>query len=594
MRFLIVLALAAVLSPAQQTHFVPSTATPTIASATAIAAPGDTIQLAAGSFHEEVTLPAGVDLVGAGKGLSIIDGDDLRRGVVQTGSGAVASTIRDLGITRARSGQNTAVPVFGSGIACYRPGAGEVATLRIERCEIHHCLSRHGGAAIGVEDEAPGLGRFELELVDCDLHDCGKIQIPANPGGSLFGLAVHAAGLEARGCRFERNLGDSSTAPQVSGSAIYNQGKLELEGCHFEDNDCSSGGTVFQFADEDVSIASCRFISGHCGLGGSAIWQAPLNGIAKVEILDCLFVGNSSLLGNGVIAINADEVDLVGCTFTGNQPTPSGQSGIVSLIGNEIEVRNCISHGNGIDRMLIVAPVSSLGHCLSPSAGDFGLNSLFQPHPGTGMLHGLDPAFVDEAGLDFRLRPGSPALDAGLDLPGDPALDVDGLPRVVGMASDIGCHELQQQDPGPAFAGTTSSGDLLRFNGAAGGITRTVTVAAGSLCTLSVAEPIPGLAAPFILWGHLGVPGAADLFPIPFAGGAMAFTPHLVDVGNPRLFTMTNNLLSPNSGIFFSTPAPWSVTGPAVGMPITMTLQGVIADGSGPLHITNAMVLHAR
>ena len=175
-----------------------------------------------------------------------------------------------------------------------------------------------------------------------------------------------------------------------------------------------------------------------------------------------------------------------------------------------------------------------------------------------------------------------------------PPSDLDGNPRVVGGSIDMGCFELQNQDPGAAFAGTVPSGDVLSFNGDAGGLRRTAVVPAGSICTIAVNPPAGTLSAPFILWGYLGVPGAQDAFVIPFAGGEMAFPPHLLDVGNPQLFTFTNNLIAPSSGILPSTSAPWAVTGPCLPFPITMTLQGLIADGSGPLRITNAITLHTR
>jgi len=58
-----------------------------------------------------------------------------------------------------------------------------------------------------------------------------------------------------------------------------------------------------------------------------------------------------------------------------------------------------------------------------------------QDHNFTG-----DPLFVNEAGLDFHLLSGSPAIDTGLATP-DITLDYDGVLRPQGAATDIGAYE---------------------------------------------------------------------------------------------------------------------------------------------------------
>jgi hypothetical protein len=57
-------------------------------------------------------------------------------------------------------------------------------------------------------------------------------------------------------------------------------------------------------------------------------------------------------------------------------------------------------------------------------------------------LWGTDPLFVDPVASDFRLRAGSPAVDAG-SATGAPAVDFAGAPRPQGAGFDIGAFERQ-------------------------------------------------------------------------------------------------------------------------------------------------------
>ncbi len=63
-------------------------------------------------------------------------------------------------------------------------------------------------------------------------------------------------------------------------------------------------------------------------------------------------------------------------------------------------------------------------------------------YPGTGNIS-QDPQFIDPAGGDYHLMsPGSPCIDAGDNgAPYLPQTDIDGGPRIVGLAADIGADE---------------------------------------------------------------------------------------------------------------------------------------------------------
>jgi len=54
-----------------------------------------------------------------------------------------------------------------------------------------------------------------------------------------------------------------------------------------------------------------------------------------------------------------------------------------------------------------------------------------------------DQLFQEEAGADYRLLPGCPAVDAGMVLADVPS-DLDGAPRPWGPAYDIGAYEYRE------------------------------------------------------------------------------------------------------------------------------------------------------
>ncbi|MEK7271031.1 MAG: choice-of-anchor Q domain-containing protein, partial [Planctomycetota bacterium] len=99
-------------------------------------------------------------------------------------------------------------------------------------------------------------------------------------------------------------------------------------------------------------------------------------------------------------------------------------------------IKNCILYGNralsGVsDYQAANSPIITFSY-LTPS------------YAGAGNLAVSDPQFMDYAGKDYRLRPGSPCLHTGTNLAWmTGATDLDGNPRIspTGGTPDMGCYE---------------------------------------------------------------------------------------------------------------------------------------------------------
>jgi len=94
------------------------------------------------------------------------------------------------------------------------------------------------------------------------------------------------------------------------------------------------------------------------------------------------------------------------------------------------------------------------------TGGTIGPNGAGGLTTGAGNVANVDPAFVNPAGGDYRLTPGSPVVDKGDPAAGGPSTDRDGTARVIdgdavpGARRDMGAYEL----PDSVAPDTTVSG----------------------------------------------------------------------------------------------------------------------------------------
>jgi predicted outer membrane repeat protein len=241
------------------------------------------------------------------------------------------------------------------------------------------------------------------------------------------------------------------------------------------------------------TVLNCTFTANHAQNdgGGLVIFGSPL-------VANCLFDGNTAGGRGGAIYNDGGSQRILSCTITDN--TAGSAGGGLHFLSGSASATNCIVWGN-TGGAISGSPVVTTS-CVE---GGF---------PGTGNI-AMDPQFEDETNGDYHLATGSACIDAGTNVvPGLPAIDLDGLPRIVSGTVDIGAYELQAGSSGEWVdlgGGTTGSNGPPRLEGAG-------SLIGGTPASLTLTSSPPG--ALTLLWASLSSSPQAVL------GGAIHATPH--------------------------------------------------------------------
>ncbi len=498
-------------SVAQTTWYVDVTATPpgngTLGSPYAsiqhaIAQPttvnGDTVLVLPGTYVENLDFLGKAVTVQSqqGAGATVVDGNQAGAVVsFQTLEGA-GSVLRGFTLTNGSGFFDPLCCDKGGGVYCM------VASPVVEDCEIvgngpgdawgggvfvsggspvfRRCLvaangfiAQGRGGAVYVEN-AVGV-TFD----DCDLDQnaaivAGAMYVSAASvsmtGGRVFDnrgpfdaggiLCVAGANLDLDGVRLESNATGDGTA-----GAVYFQGnQLTMTDCavvdNFVDNDHRGGGVLVD-SGTAVITGGCferNFSAQGGGLCVAAGASATVEGVVfrentswSFQALDgagggmyvagggsatvtrCAFLDNESREGPSIAATGgglSGPAVVDRCTFVGNTATTDGGGVAGATVSNSILWANLL---NGVPDQ-------------ADAATSVAWSDVEGGAPGAGNL-ALEPDFWSLSGRDVRLRPGSPAIDAGD--PGAP-LDPDG------SRADMGAYPFDPTWVSPPFTYCTA------------------------------------------------------------------------------------------------------------------------------------------
>jgi hypothetical protein len=309
--------------------------------------------------------PLGIDLAAA-RGRLALRGDGLRMRATQ--KGLVAAGAAELALSLRRSlfaGGTDGIELTTEGAPEEGPShALELIDCRFDGPEVAG-LARRGKDG---RNRAPRPWRIER----CSFR------------GGRFGLLLELPGgdvpLEVVDCTFEEcaDVGLSS-AGSGAGSGGEGARPTKLERCRFRWN---AIGAQLHDVGGGVELADCRFEDSiGAGLSFASFGKAPL----RLRAERCLLARNGAGVTGVCVAAERLDAELDRCTIADN-----ARSGVQRARGPvSFRLSRCVVAGNRRD--------------LDGLAEDATVDCFV----------GGDPGFVDRAGRDWRLQPGSPARAAG-------------------------------------------------------------------------------------------------------------------------------------------------------------------------------------
>jgi hypothetical protein len=398
--FLLAMAFVSPQLPGQVAIRVPSQA-PTIQAAIARAQDGEVVLVAPGRYLGVI------DFLGksitvrseAGAASTIIDGNDgsfLPVVSFHHGEGP-DSILRGFTVT---GGDNRFSDSLGGGISCVHFGqvVQGVATPTIEQCVItsNRTLITPGAGVAG-----------NPILVDCTISD----NVPGNAGdgGGVWGAPT------MRRCVVERNRGRD-------GGGLY----LAFTGSSALIEDCVITGNIVQEGTR----------------GGGIYTELP-----SVVVRRCLIARNTSIGFSGMLPVSG----------AGVFSSPTGQARFehCTIVANSVLEGSVFGENwGGVfgQATLIDCIVRDNDEVQVDTRSSASFSNVEGGFPGTGNID-LEPLFVDAPNDVFRLRPGSPCIDAG-----DPAgaLDPDFTRADMGAFSFAQANAVLRNGSGVNRVGFTS------------------------------------------------------------------------------------------------------------------------------------------
>jgi predicted outer membrane repeat protein len=374
---------------------------PTIASALAAAAAGDTVLLACGTYFEHgmtITTPLTIASETGVAGCATIDAEFNGRILwIEGASGVVFSGVT---LSKGRSDWGSAVYADTAGVsfvdcafdACQAGMEGgavfyNCGTGSFEGCSFTGNSALYGGGIVVSraacsfegcffgENEAHWGGGAAVyhpgatpSFTACDFHDNRAVGGDDSYGGGVYCWDHAAPSFE--GCEFLRNTSEYGGGGLMSDEEC----QIVLHDCTFTDNSAAYGGGIETWHTRGGSVTSCYFAGNTAEDGGGVLceesqgvsfWSCSFTGNEATEAgggfdllastpppADCTFTGNSAVYGGGIAALDCADPVFSGCWFGGNTAQYGGGLAVQSSGSPEITgsffIANAADYGGAL------------------------------------------------------------------------------------------------------------------------------------------------------------------------------------------------------------------------------------------------------
>ncbi len=265
------------------------------------------------------------------------------------------------------------------------------------------------------------------------------------------------------------------------GGAIRNEGTLTIEDCVFDGCGGRLGGAIYNESEATLSCAGVLFTGNAAEFAGGALYNA-----GAATLFNATFRGNVSEGAGGAI-YGSGETQVVNSLFSGNKAGAQGGAIYLSegtFVGVNVTIaRNAAASGGGLYGLggtarlvnaIVATNTATSGGTTGADVGKVDATITAsqvvssQAFASSGIIRydGSSALFIDPYLGDYRLAPGSLAIDAGSSAQGIEsglsafATDLGGTRRYLGKSIDVGAYEAVPSGAGSLTVGLGEAFEL--------------------------------------------------------------------------------------------------------------------------------------